>query len=117
VPRRGDRAAPPARPGEWTLVFADNDAAGGWEDLCTTAAGSTRNAWEHLSRDPRDRSQNASRIGPLKGALGKKRIGGRELEQWQYEVTAGGRVWYCPDDEKKVVHLTYASTKHPKLTD
>jgi len=118
VPKRNDRAAPPARADEWTLIFADNAAAEGWEALCTAAAGNTRKAWEHLSLDPRDRSQNPGRIGPLKGdVVGKRKIGGRELEQWQYEVTAGGRIWYCPDDENKTVHITYASPKHPKLTE
>lgn len=115
--RRGDRAAPPVRAGEWTIVFADNAAAGGWEDLCTAAPGNTLKAWEHLSRDPRNRQANPGRIGPLHHDLGKRKIGGRELEQWQYEVTAGGRIWYCPDDQQKVVHLTYASNRHPKQTD
>jgi hypothetical protein len=117
VPRRGDRAAPPARAGEWTIIFADNAAASGWEDLFTAAPGNTLRAWEHLSRDPRNRRANPGRVGPLQHELGKRKIAGRELEQWQYEVTAGGRIWYCPDDEQKVVHLTYASTRHPKQTD
>lgn len=117
MPRRGDRASPPTRDGDWTIVFADNAAASGWEDLCKTAPGNVLKAWEHLSRDPRNRQANPGRIGPLLHDLGRRRIGGRELEQWQYEVTAGGRIWYCPDDEDRTVHLTYASTRHPKLTE
>jgi hypothetical protein len=29
---------------------------------------------------------------------GESRNHGEMLEQWQYEVTAGGRIWYCMDD-------------------
>ena len=25
-------------------------------------------------------------------------VSGEEMEQWQYEVTSGGRIWYCIDD-------------------
>ena len=42
---------------------------------------------------------------------------GQKLEQWQYEVTGGGRVWYCIDDESHRVLLTLAMTGHPKETD
>jgi hypothetical protein len=30
------------------------------------------------------------------------------------EVTGAGRVWYCPDVEKRIVWLTLASIGHPK---
>jgi hypothetical protein len=38
------------------------------------------------------------------------------LPQWQYEVTAGGRVWYLVDGQLRRVYLTYAGTGHPKAT-
>ncbi|MEV0028263.1 hypothetical protein [Nocardia sp. NPDC050793] len=44
-------------------------------------------------------------------------IAGRELEQWQYEVTAAGRIWYCPDPERRVVWVVLARSGHPKQTD
>lgn len=53
----------------------------------------------------------------LKGDLGSVRIGGEDLPQWQFEVTAGGRVWYAVDEARHRVVLTYASTKHPKATE
>ena len=53
----------------------------------------------------------------LRGDLAVRTIGGIELAQWQYEVTGGGRIWYCPDPTKKIVHLTHASCGHPKATD
>jgi hypothetical protein len=44
-------------------------------------------------------------------------VAGEDLQQWQYEVTAGGRVWYAVDDKRRRVVLTYASTRHPKATE
>jgi hypothetical protein len=88
VAKRGDRAAPPPRGGEWDLLFADNAAAEGWDDLSKQAPGPLFEAWAHLRRDPRDRSINSARVHRLKGELGKRTIGGREFEQWQYEVAA-----------------------------
>ena len=73
--KRGDRAAPPARPGGWEARFATSEAAKGWEELC------------------------------------------RVLDQWQYEVTAGGRIWYCPDEERRIVWVVAASPSHPKATE
>ncbi|MGW6196243.1 hypothetical protein ACWF0M_08850 [Kribbella sp. NPDC055110] len=39
------------------------------------------------------------------------------LEQWQYEVTGGGRIWYLVDVDQRTVWITYAGTGHPKATD
>ena len=44
-------------------------------------------------------------------------IRGVNLEQWQYEVTGGGRIWYCPDPDQRIVWLTLAATGHPQQTD
>jgi hypothetical protein len=40
-----------------------------------------------------------------------------DLEPWQYEVTAGGRIWYCPNPKRRIVWLTQAGTGHPKITE
>jgi len=53
----------------------------------------------------------------LKGANAHCEVHGAVLEQCEYEVTAGGRIWYCPDDERKIVWIVRAGTGHPKLTD
>ena len=63
------------------------------------------------------RPENPARQHRLRGELAAREIGGRRLNQWQYEVTAGGRIWYCPDDERRVVWVVAASTRHPKITD
>ncbi|WP_171049936.1 hypothetical protein [Nocardia cyriacigeorgica] len=45
------------------------------------------------------------------------KLGDRELEQWQYEVTAGGRIWYLIDDETRTLWITKAVVGHPGVTD
>jgi hypothetical protein len=39
------------------------------------------------------------------------------MEQWQYEVTGGGRIWYCVDDGHRTIWMTDCSVGHPKATD
>ena len=41
--------------------------------------------------DPPTMPENPARQHPLRGELAARDIGGRRLDQWQYEVTAGGR--------------------------
>ena len=44
------------------------------------------------------------------------RHNGKDLEQWEYEVTSGGRVRYVIDDESRTIWLVPASPRHPKDT-
>ncbi len=114
MPKRKERVAPPPAAGGWDFRYANNDAVKGWEEICATAAANARSAWERLTADPRQRD---SRQHPLKGSLGRRDINGIALEQWQFEVTAGGRLWYCIDDDAKTVWLTDAHVGHPKATE
>jgi hypothetical protein len=114
--KRGDRVAPPGQPGGWEARFATNDAAKGWEDLCQTARSNTWEAWVILTERPLT-PENPARQHRLRGKLGNREIGGKVFEQWQYEVTASGRIWYCPDPVRKVVWVVAASTAHPKITE
>jgi hypothetical protein len=50
----------------------------------------------------------------LRGDLATHRHNGRDMEQWEYEVTSGGRVRYVIDDDKRTVWLLYASPAIPK---
>lgn len=110
--KKGDRVAPPAQPGHWRLKFGTNDAAKGWEDLEQQAASNLWDAYEAIRTEPTP-FPPTRRQHPLKGSLGT--VDG--LEQWQYEVTAGGRIWYLVDPAKKTIWIRYASTKHPKVTE
>jgi len=114
--KRGDRVAPPSGPEGWKARFATSEAAKGWEELCRVARVNTWEAWVVLTERP-TRPENPSRQHRLRGQLGSHQIGGRELEQWQYEVTAGGRIWYCPDWERRIVWVVSAGTGHPKATE
>jgi hypothetical protein len=114
--KRGDRVAPPGRPEGWEARFATSDAAKGWEDLCQAARANTWEAWVILTERP-TQPENRARQHRLRGQLASREIGGRPLEQWQYEVTSGGRIWYCPDPMKRVVWVVVASASHPKSTE
>ena len=82
--------------------------------MCAVAPRNTRTAWERITDDPRERDL---RQHPLKGTLGIRVVNGVSLEQWQYEVTGGGRLWYCIDDARRTVWLMEAATGHPKSTE
>lgn len=114
--KRGDRVAPPARPGHWEARFATSEAAKGWEELCRTAQSNTWEAWIVLTDRPTT-PENPMRQHKLKGAFSTRDVGGRTLDQWQYEVTAGGRIWCCPDPDRRVVWVVPAGAGHPKPTD
>lgn len=42
---------------------------------------------------------------------------GSEVEQWEYEITSGGRVRYLVSPDTSTVILVYASPRHPKDTE
>jgi len=86
----------------------------GWEKVCSTAPANARVACERITADPRHRDD---RQHPLRGSLGSRTVNGEALEQWQYEVTSGGRLWYCIDDQRRTVWLTDAMPGHPKVTE
>jgi hypothetical protein len=60
---------------------------------------------------------NRSRQHRLKDVYATRTIGASVLEQWQYEITAAGRIWYCPEPDKRVVWIVRASPRHPKQTE
>jgi CubicO group peptidase (beta-lactamase class C family) len=115
-PKRNEPLPRPTGPGEWQLLPLDTAAAQGWDDLCRQAPGPTAGAYDALVRNPEDRS-NLHRQHRLKGTLSRNTIKGVELEQWEYEVTGGGRIRYCPDPDKRIAWVVLASTRHPKDTE
>jgi hypothetical protein len=114
VPKRKERVAPPPTADGWDFRFATTDAIKGWEQICSAAPANARSAWARITTDPRQRD---SRQHPLKGSLGSRLVNGTDMEQWQYEVTAGGRIWYRIDDGRVTVWMTDASVGHPKATE
>ena len=114
MPKRRERVAPPPSAHGWDLRYANSGAVKGWEQICAAAPANTRTAWERITNDPRRRDH---RQHPLRGSLGRRSVNGTEMEQWQYEVTAGGRIWYCIEDKTKTVWITDAHVGHPKATE
>ncbi|MDA3637894.1 hypothetical protein PFJ02_01270 [Mycobacterium xenopi] len=115
-PKRGDRVAPPAVRGQWELRFATSEAVKGWESLCQQAAANTATAWNELRSRPQSPAPTP-RHHRLKGRLASGMHGGVEMEQWQYEVTGGGRIWYLVDVEKRTLWLRHAGPGHPRETE
>jgi len=44
-------------------------------------------------------------------------VNGIRMEQWQYEVTGVGRLWYGIEDDRRTVCLADAAVGHPKATE
>jgi hypothetical protein len=114
MPKRRERVAPPPAQRGWDFRYGTSDAAKGWEKVCAAAPRNARTAWEKITADPRTRTD---RQHPLKGSLGTRTVNGDDMEQWQYEVTGGGRLWYVIDEKNKTVWLTEAMPGHPKATE
>lgn len=109
---KGERAAPPPPKDGWDIRCADRRAHEGWNELCRVAAGGMRTAYLALSTYPTS-PVNPKRQQRLKGQLSTRMVHGLDLEQWQFEVTGGARIWYCPDPAKRIVWVVRASVQHP----
>ena len=72
------------------------------EELCRHALANTRRCLEILRSNPRS-GANYDRQHRLRGDLATHRHNNRDMEQWKYEVTSGGRVRHAIDDENRTV--------------
>jgi len=77
--------------------------------------GNTRAAFELMRSTPRPPEDR--RHTRLRGDLATRSFEGRELEQWEIEVTGAGRIFYLVDDDKHTVWVVHAGAGHPKVTD
>ncbi|WP_369182744.1 hypothetical protein [Streptomyces sp. Y1] len=93
---------------------ADRQAHAGWQQLLKQVPENLDRAWVAITGEPRRVDQ---RQHPLKGTLGTAKVAGALLEQWQYEVSGGGRIWYAIDDERRTLWITRAGAGHPKQTE
>ncbi|OPC81898.1 hypothetical protein B4N89_13990 [Embleya scabrispora] len=114
-PKKGDRVSVPPLSG-WNVVFGTTEAATGWEELCRAVLSNAHRCLDTLRTDPQSRS-NWDRQHQLRGRHATKEWKGSELEQWEYEITSGGRVRYLVSPETSTVILVYASPRHPKDTE
>ncbi|MEY9946392.1 hypothetical protein [Kitasatospora sp. GAS1066B] len=109
-----DRGEELPRPRPWSVRAVDRQAHLGWQQLLKQVPENIDRAWVAVTGDPRQVDQ---RQHPLKGALGVVKVAGALPEQWQYEVTGGGRIWYAIDDEQRTLWITRAGSGHPKQTE
>ncbi|GAA3377941.1 hypothetical protein GCM10020367_55590 [Streptomyces sannanensis] len=93
---------------------ADRQAYTGGQQLLAQVPENLDRAWVAITSEPRRVGQ---RQHPLKGTPGMVKVGSATLEQFQYEVTGGGRIWYAIDDECRTLWITRAGTGHPIQTD
>jgi len=114
--KRGARALPPRVGDEYDIRFDNTESAKGWEELAHAAPRNLRRAYEAIRDQPRP-APATERHHRLHGSLATVTRKGLTVEQWQYEVTAGGRIWYVVDDADHTAWITYAGTAHPKATD
>lgn len=104
----------PAVGDDWDLRFLKNPAVKGWDDLCQQQPEAAARAHDQLRTEPRRRSD---RNHPLKGNLATGSVGGRTLDRWQHEVTAGGRIFFLIDDTSRTIWFETVALGHPKATE
>jgi hypothetical protein len=110
--KRGQQVPPPPAEGEWDLRYATKESLA-FAEMERQFPGNCAEAKARLKIAPTTRSDVQKR---LRGSLGKRTIGGVELDQWQYDISSGARLWYCVDPDKRIVWLTLAATGHPRAT-
>lgn len=88
--------------GLWTVVALNERVNRDWQELIEAAGSNAARCYDYLRSTPMLRRQG--RIFPLRG---KKYTGA-----WEYELTAGDRVFYVPDPAARKVTVYYAG-RHP----
>ena len=116
MPKRNELVARPKAPSGWTIKFGTTEAANGYEALCEQAEAATATAYDAITANPRSHT-NPGKHHRLAGKLASRSFKEKDLEQWQYEVTSAGRIWYVIDDPNLTVWLVAASVGHPKKTE
>lgn len=106
-----------ANPQPWRILAASAAAERECRNAKVREPELIRQLAERLRLRPLDRSDNARRMHRLKPPLDSARIGDRRLPQWQYELTAAGRIHYCSDPDARIVWITMVTLSHPKRTE
>ncbi|MFF0157832.1 hypothetical protein ACFYRY_09895 [Streptomyces sp. NPDC005263] len=96
--------------------FADAASAKGWDSLAQQARENTYRAWTTMRTDPGPVNETPGTTGS-RAAWRTAPTADRPCEQWQIEVTGGGRIWYLLDTARDTCWITFAGTGHPRATD
>lgn len=103
-------------PPEWVVKPASSQAEKAWKKALAQEPEIMEAERTRLRTRPLDRNDNPRRTHQLRGSLAERKIQGQRYEQWQHEITGGGRVWYCPDKANRIIYVTHVSLSHPKET-
>jgi hypothetical protein len=88
--------ARPTRSDEWEVVAADKGVADDWDRWAKQEPNALAAAYDQLVTNP---TQFSSRQKRLEGkTYGTGTYEGKTYARWQYEATAGGRIFYFVDD-------------------
>jgi len=99
APLKGDNPDPSA----WTLVAHNKKVVKGWASLSRNTPENVMNAYDWLRKDAM--MWKPGRCYPLRG---EKYSG-----CWAYEIGAGDRLYYKPDESTKIAKIYYAGV-HPR---
>ena len=110
--KRGEQVPPPPAEDEWELRYATKQALA-FPEMEKQFPGNCAEAKARLKVAPTTRTDVQKR---LRGSLGTRSIAGVEMDQWQYDIASGARLWYCVDSDKSIVWLTLAAMGHPRST-
>lgn len=111
-PKRGQQVPPLPAEDEWDLRYATKESLA-FAEMETQFSGTCAKAKARLKVAPTTRSDVQK---PLRGTLAQRSVGGVQMQQWQYDISSGARLWYCVDPNHRVVWLTLAATDHPRAT-
>ena len=93
---REQRIARPARTDEWEIVAADKGVVDAWDRWAKQETNALATAYDQLATSP---TQLTTRQKRLEGkTMGTGTYEGKTFDRWQYEATAGGRIFYFVDD-------------------
>lgn len=112
-PKRGEQVPPPPSGNEWDLRYATKESLA-FTDMEKQFPGNCAEAKARLKVAPTTRTDVQKR---LRGSLGTRTIKGVEMQQWQYDISASARLWYCVDPDLRIVWLILASMGHPRATE
>lgn len=109
----------PLKNNEYEIHYATREAASGWMNLQATTRNAAVEAWDFLTKNPK---QEGDRCYRLQGDLGIVLVDRASHERWQYKPTGGSRIWYVVIDSEKgsktpgKVLLERVTTAHPNET-
>ncbi|HUP69608.1 MAG TPA: hypothetical protein VM142_07295 [Acidimicrobiales bacterium] len=93
---REESVTRPTRTDEWEVVAADKGVADDWNRWAKQEPNALAAAYDQLATQPTTFSSRQKRLEGR--TYGNATYQGKTYDRWQYEATAGGRIFYFVDD-------------------